>query len=399
MDIIESRLLLVSDNQCVEGGYRVPSSFRFVLFISLCLPCLSLAATTSATPVLQGPRPVVNQVTSVYENATITEDLSLRGVVAIKGALTVAPQATLRIEPGTEIRFSAAKGSSQLPRLVVMGRIQAVGTLDRPILLSSASLSPVKKGVWGGILLLSSEKRNQLEHGRIEGADVAFEGRFSTISLKSVSITQSKTGLALRDSTANMTSSSISDCDTGVEAHDSELELRDTTIAQNRRGAALLRSAVVMSSVTVTGNSQHGILAEEGRIKMTSCEVSGNGVGAHIKGGEGQLFMCRFVRNIDTALHIATARLKVNRCQIAENLRDGLKLADGRATVWGNSFSGNGGYNLVNTGPESITVAQNWWGAADEASLKGKIFDASINGRIGAVNVFPWLLEKPALLP
>jgi hypothetical protein len=377
----------------------VRSSFRFVLFISLCLPCLSLAATPSAAPVPQSPRPVVSQITSVYENATITEDLSLRGVVAIKGALTVAPQATLRIEPGTEIRFSAVKGSSQLPRLVVMGRIQAVGTLDRPILLSSTSVSPVKKGAWGGILLLSSEKRNQLEHARIEGAEVALEGRFPSSALKSVSFTQSKTGLSLRDCTANVMSSSISDCDTGVEAHDSELELRDTAVAQNRRGTALIRSSVVMSSVTMTGNSQHGIMTEEGRIKMTSCEVSGNGVGAHIKGGEGQLFMCRFVRNIDTALHIATARLKVNRCQISENLRDGLKLADGRATVWGNAFSGNGGYNIVNTGPESITVAQNWWGAADEASLKSKIFDASLNGRIGVVNVFPWLLEKPALLP
>ena len=375
------------------------STFRFILLIFLCMSCLSPAAATLAATAPPVTRPVVSQVTSVYENATITEDLSLRGVVAVKGALTVAPQATLRIEPGTEIRFTAAKGSSQQPRLVVMGRIQAVGTLDRPILFTSNSAVPITKAAWGGILMLSSEKRNQMEHCRIEGSETALEGRFSTIALKSVSITQSKTGLSLRDCTATVTASSVSNCETGIEAHDSELELRDTALAQNRRGAALFRSSVVMSSLTVTGNSQHGILAEEVRIKMTSCEVTGNGVGAQLKGGEGQLFMCRFMRNIDTALYLVAARLKVNRCQITENLRDGLKLADGRSTVWGNVFSGNGGYNMVNTGAESISAPQNWWGAADEASVKSKLFDAVLNGRIGAVNVFPWLLQKPALYP
>jgi hypothetical protein len=377
----------------------VRSSFRLGLFISLYLFYICPAAASSAAAVPQSRMPAINQVTSAYENATITEDVSWHGSVVVKGALVVAPQATLRIEPGTEIRFMASKGSRQLPRLVVMGRIEGIGTLDHPILFTSGTAPPVNRGTWGGVVLLSSEKRNQLEHCRIEGAETALEGRFSIISLKSVSITASHTGLSLRDSTAGVSMSNVSDCDTGIEAHDSELELRDTSVARNRRGSALFRSSVVMVSVTVTGNSQHGILAEECRIKFTSCEVSGNGVGASIEGGEGQLFMCRFMRNIETALHLATARLKVNRCRITENLRDGLKLEDDRAAIWGNAFSGNGGYNLVNAGPENVSAPQNWWGAADEASVKSKLFDGTPEGRLGEVNVFPWLLEKPALLP
>ena len=360
---------------------------------------LCRAATTSAAAGPQGLTPAVDQPAIVYENATITEDVSWRGSVVVKGALVVAPQTTLRIEPGTEIRFMAANSGRQLPRLVVMGRIQAVGTLDHPILFTSNSASTVKKGAWGGILLLSSEKRNQLEHCRIECAETGIEGRFSVISLKSVSIGTSITGVFLRDSTVDVSQSAISDCETGIEAHDSELELRDTSVARNRRGAALYRSSVVMVSVVLTGNRQHGILVEEGRIKMTSCDISGNGVGAFIEGGEGQVFMCRFMRNIDTALHLATARLKVNRCRISENLRDGLKLEDGSATIWGNAISGNGGYNLVNAGHESISAPQNWWGAADESSVKGKLFDVTRDARSGVVNVFPWLFEKPALLP
>jgi Right handed beta helix region len=357
------------------------------------------AAASAAAPVPQSRMPAVNQVAYAYENATITEDVSWHGAVVVKGALVVAPQATLRIEPGTEIRFMASRGSRQLPRLVVMGRIEGIGTLDHPILFASRAAAPVNRGDWGGIVLLSSEKRNLLEQCRIEGAETALEGRFSNISLKSVSITASHTGLSLRDCTADVSMSTVSDCETGIEAHDSELELRDTAVAQNRRGTALYRSSVVMSSVSVTGNSQHGILAEECRIKFTSCEVSGNGVGASIEGGEGQLFMCSFMRNIETALHLASARLKVNRCRITENLRDGLKLEDDRAAVWGNEVSGNGGYNLVNAGPDSVSAPLNWWGAADEAAVKGKLSGVAPDGRPGVVNVFPWLLEKPALLP
>jgi hypothetical protein len=379
--------------------YIVSSSFRFALFISLCVPYLCHAAASATVSVPQVGRLVNNPVTSVYENATITEDVSLRGVVAVKGSLTVAPQATLRIEPGTEIRFSAGRGNRQLPRLVVMGRIQAVGSLDRPILFTSAATSPDKKGAWGGIVLLSSEKRNQLEHCRVEGADIALEGRFSSFSLKSVAITSSIIGISLQDSNAVIGVSSVSGCETGIEARDSELELKDSAIAQNRRGVVLSRSSVVMSSVTLTGNSQYGILAEEGRLKLTSGEVSGNGIGAYIKGGEGQLFMSVFEKNSDTALHLVSARLKVNRCRITDNLRDALKLDGDRSAIWGNSISGNGGYNIVNAGSANVSALQNWWGAGDEASVKSKIFDIARDGRSGLVHVYPWLLEKPALLP
>jgi hypothetical protein len=372
-----------------------------MLFFCQAAPATALTPVvpSSAANVPNKLRPLSNQTPATYENATISEDVSWRGVVVVKGALVVAPQATLRIEPGTEIRFLASKGSRQLPRLLVMGRIQAVGTLDRPILFTSNSATSVKNGAWGGVLLLSSEKRNLLEHCRIENAGTALEGRFSTISLKSVAITTSVTGVILRDSTANLALSSISGCETGIEAHDSELELRDTAVAQNRRGAVLFRSSLVMSSVTVSGSSLQGLHAEECRVKLTSCEFSGNGVGAYFKGGEGQLFMCRFMRNIETGLHLAAARLKINRCRITENLRDGLKLEDVRAAVWGTEFSGNGGYNLVNAGLESISAPLNWWGASDEPSVKSKLFDVTRDGRPGVVNVFPWLLEKPSPLP
>jgi hypothetical protein len=364
-----------------------------VLFLLLPAPVPAVVVPQKAA------NPLISPYTAVYENATLTEDVTLRGTVAVTGALVIAPQATLRIEPGAVVHFLPARGSRQSPRLVVMGRIQAVGSPDHPITFSGNSAGPAKSGAWAGILLLSSEKRNQLEHCRIEGAETGLAVRFSTFSAKALSVSSATAGIVLHDSTATVTSSLVSGCQTGVEAHDSEVELRESSVVQNRKGLALFRSSVVLSTVTMTGNRQFGILSEECRLKLTSCEFSGSAIGARISGGEGQVLLSRFIGNLETALHLSAARLKISRCQISDNLRDGVKLEDGRATLWGNQFSGNGGYNLVVAGHESVTAVQNWWGASDETSVLLKIYNAGRDGRFGEIQIFPWLAKKPTQLP
>lgn len=333
-----------------------------------------------------------------YENLTITEDVTWRGTVLIRGSLVVAPQTTLRIEPGTVVRFMKTAIMQQTPRLVVMGRLQCIGTKDKPVLLASNFVEP-GRGDWGGVLLLSSEKRNQLENCRIEGAETAIESHFSSFSAKGVTIARSGTGLALRDSTATLSLMAINDCETGLESHDSELDLREATLTNNRRGIAAYRSTLVLASVKVSGSDQEGIMAEECRIRFNSCELADNGVGALFKGGEGQLFMSRFVRNRDAGLDLVGARIKVQRCLFADNRADGLRVNDGRGVVWASVFSGNGGYNLVNSGQEEVSAVQNWWGSNDESTIMAKVLKVSRDARRGAVVVAPWLTEKPAGLP
>jgi hypothetical protein len=357
-----------------------------------------MAPPLSAAVVAQDRKEVTDQVAATYVNTTITEDTTWRGTVVVKGFLVVAPQATLRVDPGAVIRFMAVSGSQQLPRLIVMGRIQSIGTVDRPILFAP-NRAKSNKGDWGGILLLASEKRNQFEHCRIEGAETGLEGRFSSVTANALTISRSQNGCLLRDSSATLIAPNISSCDTGVEVHDSEVELRDARISANRRGIALFRSSVVMSSVIVTGSSQQAILSEDCRIKFNSCEISDNAVGARISGGEGQVYLSNFVRNRDTALHLVAARVKISRNQISNNMRDGLKLEDDRATVWGNSITFNGGYNLVYSGQDMMNAVQNWWGTNDDASITAKIYITAGVQRSRLVNVFPWLPEKPAIFP
>jgi hypothetical protein len=370
-----------------------PSLVCILWIFFSCLPLPVSAAT-----VTQNRKPTSDKITATYVNSTLTEDTSWSGIILVKGSVVVASQATLRIEPGTVIRFVPLKGSRQLPRLVVMGRIQGIGTADRPILFAP-NLAIPGKGDWGGVLLLSSEKRNQFEHCRIEGAETGLEGRFSIVTTKAVTITSSKIGCLLRDSIANLSSTDFTACDTGVEVYDSEVELRDSKLAANHRGMSLFRSAVVMSSVVVTGSTQQALMSEDCRLKISSCEISENSGGALIKGGEGQLFLSRFVRNRDTALHLVSARLKISRCQISYNMRDGLKLESDLATIWGNAITNNGGFNMIYGGQGIVNVTQNWWGSNDELTILSKLSATAVPQRSDAVNVFPWLAEKPVISP
>lgn len=331
----------------------------------------------------------------VYDRVILTEDTNLRGSVLIKGYLVVAPQATLRIEAGTIIRFAATGIRNNAARIVVHGRILAVGTADSPIVMTSDRPKPAR-GDWGGISFVSTEKRNQLEQCRIEYANSGIEAHFSTLSLKMVSVIRSQTGLLMRDTVAQMTGGSFSESEIGIEMHDSEFDARDIAVSACKRGVVMNRSAANVSSVKIRDNEQYGLQSEECRIKITLSEISGNGTGAWLKGGEGQIQASSFSDNRETALQLSGSRMKINRCQFFSNSQDALRMEDGRALIWGNSFSANKGFNLYNAGREDVVAFQNWWGSSDISTISRKIHDAVTDPRSGSVQLFPWLSEKPA---
>jgi Right handed beta helix region len=161
----------------------------------------------------------------------------------------------------------------------------------------------------------------------------------------------------------------------------------------------LNKSAVVLASPKIMNNQLTGLEADECRIKITGGEFSGNTLGARIKGGEGQIVMSRFLRNRQTALHLLGSRIKIQRCLFAENSQDALRTEDGMALLLNNAFSSNGGFNLYNAGREVVSARQNWWGTADQLLIGQKIYDEARDKNTGTVHIFPWLNEKPPLMP
>ena len=334
----------------------------------------------------------------VYDGTTFTEDVTWRGNVLIKGFVVVAPHATLRIDAGTVVRFAAPSSNSRTARLVVQGRIQALGTAANPILMTSGR-SAATRSDWGGIFLVSSEKRNMLEHCRIEYADSGIDACFSSINLKMVSITKSHIAILAHDAVVQMIGGTVTESQTGIEANDSEFEIQDATIANCQRGLVMNRSSLGISSAKIIDNKLSGLLSDNCRIKITSGEFSENGIGASFKGGEGQIRMTGFMRNLVTALHLQGARMKIQQCRFSDNNRDAIRTEDGQALVTGNTFSSNKGFNIYNAGHEDVNAVLNWWGSADHSDIAQKIHNVVRDTRSGTVQLFPWLTEKPPFMP
>ncbi len=337
------------------------------------------------------------QVTSVYENIVLNEDTTWRGSVLVKGSVVVAPQATLRIDPGTVVRFTSS-ASNQLSNLIIHGRIHAVGTAERPILLTADRSRPARSS-WGGIIFLSTEKRNLFERCRIEYAETAIDVRFSTVTLKAVSIEQAQTALMSHDGFVQLASSTISDSETGIEIYNTEFDGKESVISNCQRGCIMNKSSVVFSSIKVMNNKRSGIEAEDCRIKISGGEFSGNLLGARIKGGEGQVNMSRFLKNKETAMHLLGSRIKIQRCFFSENIMEALRLEDGMSLISNNAFTSNDGFNIYNAGRDVISARQNWWGTSDQSTIAKKIHDAADDSSNGVVHIFPWLNEKPPLMP
>lgn len=359
-------------------------SVKIVIAILISLFVTSLSLAAEKAPIL-------------YEGASLTEDVTWRGSILVKGFVVVAPHATLRIEPGTIVRFEAST-DQQLPNLVVQGRIHAVGTADKPIIFTPDK-AVASSGAWGGLVLIATEKRNALEHCRIEYADTGIDVRFSTVNLKGTSIVKTRLGLIAYDGIVQLNGVLISGAETGVEAHNSELDVRDSTIELCQRGCAIKNSTAVFASSKIINNRNSGLESDECRLKVSGVEFTGNLTGARIRGGDGQIVSSGFIKNQQTALHLSQSRIKIHRCRFSDNSLDAVRVDDGWALLVNNVFSSNGGKNIYNGGSEAVSARQNWWESTNAAAIREKNYDALQDSSKGVVYTFPWLQEKPPLMP
>lgn len=368
------------------GGFKRVNVYRVMLVLCLLTVFCAASAWSAETSVTH---------TQLYENARINEDVTWQGSVTIKGSLFVAPQATVRIEPGTKI-VCISPSQTMTARVVIMGRIQANGTQEKPVVFRSAKNAP--SDMWGGILLLSSMKNNRFEQCRIENAQTGIEARFSSLTTSNVIITGAETGIALYDSIATGNADRITRCSVAVAAISSELELRSCIISQHKNGLMLVNSSTVLSGITVDAVSSVAVSVDHGRIKMTSCTISGNRIGTTISHGEGEISTSRFTGNKEIALHLTASPLKVSHCRITGNSGDGIRADDNRATIWGNLIHDNQRYNLVYNGQNGYSLVQNWWGTGDAGKIMAKISVAYHDSPTGSVTIVPWLIEAPPLL-
>ncbi|HJV33585.1 right-handed parallel beta-helix repeat-containing protein [Geomonas sp.] len=332
------------------------------------------AAPTAAPRAETAPRSEASLNPSlVYGDRMLTEDLVWRGEVLVEGALTVAPQATLTIEPGTVIHFRRKGG--QAPLLVVQGRVVATGTKEAPVIFTSG-FATAAAGDWQGMMLLGTEKKNLLENCRIEGAQTALEVLFSNVTLKNVLAERSQVGMRFQDALLFMDGGGAHGCDTGLSLVESESTLRNISVVGNRQGVVAKRSSIYLFEGNLSGN-QTALSADGSRLKIQGGALLSNGSGVSLMACEGTVAGAKLANNREYGISLTGSRMRVNGNRITGNGQNGLVVFDGASVVWDNAIYENAGYDLYNAGVEEFRAPGNWWG-----SSAPKIFDNNGRGKV-----------------
>lgn len=333
----------------------------------------------------------------VFRDTVLAEDTTWRGEIIVEGALTVLPQTTLTVEPGTVVRFRrTVAGAGAGPLLLVQGRLVARGSAGEPVRFTSAFPDPLA-GDWEGIVFLASEKKNSLEHCRIEGAVAGIDAAFSTLTLKQVSLTGCGTGARLQDSVATVAGGGASGCDVGMELDETEADVREALFRENRLGMVVRSSSLNLEGAVFDANARVGLAVAGSRTRLHGNLFEKNGIGLALDGCDGTVSGGRVADNREFGIVLTRSRVKVTANEIVGNGAVGLRVDDGKGIAWGNAFAGNARYDLYNTGADDFRAIANWWGDLTAVSVETRIFDALDDPGRGRVLVAPVLRAKPLL--
>jgi hypothetical protein len=330
------------------------------------------------------PRPLASFSPSTRLGSIILEeDTQWTGTLLIQGMITITPQTTLTVMPGTIIRFGADSG------LLVHGRIAVKGTPESPVLISSLYETP-RPSDWNGIFLIGTEKNNLFDHLVIQGADTAIQASFSTLEANGIRVGNSSTGLKLSNSTVTLKNSSISASSYGIFSVKSEVDLESMTFERSRNALSLQSSSLTAVNVRLRDNTHTALIAEKSQLKLDRMLFSSNLNGLKATGCDGSIMNSRFISNTETAASLTESNLKFTENHISGS-RVGLHLDDNSSAVWRNSISGNSRYDLLYLGEEQLFAGGNWLGQ----SFSGKGELSVFSKRHGALLTAPLLTVDP----
>ena len=272
-------------------------------------------------------------VEPMYEGHVITENTTWSGEIVIKGVVVVGRKTTLKIEPGTIVRFKKIDSNNDGigdSEIRVLGRLLANGSPGRPIRFESAEENPKPKD-WSYLLIFTSGKRNEISY-------CEFRHAFS--------------GVQVHFSTAAITNSLFKENNEGLRFGRAKLSIERNVFSENDVGIRFTRM--------------------EGPVVIKHNKINKNRVG---------VFLVPSGQNIQ---------------DFFEPDRSGKPWNTGRLLIESNNIYYNTWYNL-SLGEKQLwdlDVTNNWWGSDRPDSIKHGIFDKNLDPELGKALFIPYA-EKP----
>ena len=299
----------------------------------------------------------------LYRQGVLADDTAWSGEVIVEGGMTVAPQTTLTIQPGTMVKFvrGSTDPTQSLPALMVLGRLVVNGTPEQPVVFTGNGQEAASVS-WQGILLVGSEKNNSLVNARIKGAKVGIDVLFSRLTLKSVWADRCGVGMRGQDALIEMQGGGVSGCGLGLQLFDTESSVRGMQIQGNRRGIVTWRGSIMLSDAEFADNEQDGLQVNGSRLSIERNRLLRNGNGMVIDGGEGLVKGNRVAGQRGHGVVLTNARVRFRDNVVTENTLSGLVVRDGRGVAYANALHKNGQFDVLNEGQEEFRAPGNWWG-------------------------------------
>lgn len=265
---------------------------------------------------------------NIVGDQVLQTDTLWSGDILIQGVVVVGRKATLKIAPGTNIRFKKIDrnhdgiGDSEIR---VLGRLLAIGTETSRIRFQSAEKQPAAKD-WSYILVFTSGKKSEMRFCDFSHAFSGMQVHFSTVRISDCLFTGNHEGLRFGRADLEITRNAFTGNDTGIRFTRMEgpASIRNNSITQNRIGMF----------VAPSGQNIKDFFDPD-------------------QGGKAW----------------NTGRLAINANNIHDNTSYDLSL--GEKQLW------------------NLDVTGNWWGTADPDEIQKRIFDQNRDSTLGQALYLP----------
>ncbi len=328
-----------------------------------------------------------------------------QGNYVVNDDLLVPDDESLRLDPGVSLYFLRGETINDKFNIKIQGELDAVGTEEEPIVFTSGLREPSARSkwrdrYWGGIMIIGSKAKAELNWGRIVHAEVAIQIRKgvdaiaftlpSDGSAETETFSAEKIGGDVETDTTALPTGPVRIANTTV---DSSAYVGITT-------SGVVNNVVLEDNLIQGGTT--GIACEEGATPIIrGNRILGNrSIGLQLTGGSHPLVETNTVASNNTAGIICAGNSNpgINDCVIAKN-GVGVSITESspnleRCTIAGNDFSGivlhgnssvrvtdsnlrsNGYYQIDNRGPNEIDATGNWWGKKLSETDRPRVYDS-----------------------
>jgi len=339
---------------------------------------------------------------------TLWQDTVWDGEVLIDGILTVAPEVTLEIRPGSTVRFTRFDSNGDgigEHELFCQGTLRAVGSEERPIRFTSAAPAP-RSSDWGALNMMATAGDNRLEHCVIEYAYRGFHAHFARALLRDSLLRFNQRGAQFQESQVVIERCRLIDNGNGLQFRDSEVDLIDTRVARNHWGVRCVYSTLRMSGCLIDDNLINGVNARAGTVSVTGNRIVANRRGLYLQGSRGTVAGNELAANSEHGIFLEDGEVDVSGNRLVGNGRAGVRWLDAAGRLTGNILVDNGEYALINDGLRPLDARGNWWGDSALAAIAATVRDGSDRIGLGLVDTgdpltqpLPWVSPVTAATP